>query len=140
MFINRNPYAKAEDLSQYETKQSSDSDNSDFGKWYTDHKKYEDALAKEEQRKINYEEWERNHDNSNSNLIGILITATVIYAFIVFLLVMEGLYLSAKVSKIQAVADEQTDKIRNFEKSMADNKKRIDQGYKRLCELHPATE
>ena len=102
--ITRNPYSKAVDLSQYETNQT-----------FSDYLNYQRALEREEQRKIKYDIWENNHNYSNRNLISALIVATVIYALIVFMLYMGGRYLDSEISKIQAIADEQTDKIKNFE-------------------------
>ena len=151
-FATRNPYAKAEDLSQYETTQTSDSadrtnylnssnfDINDFSKWYTNHEKYEEALEREEQRKINYDEWEKNHDHSYSGLIWILGIATVVFASIVFIVFKWGRFIDSEISKIHAKMDEQADKIKNSEKRMDEIKDRIDQDYKRLCELHPINE
>ena len=153
MFINRNPYAKAEDLSKYETTQTSDSIDrtnypyytnsniNDFSNWYTNHKKYEEALEREAQRKINYDTWEKNHkDSYYSNLIITLIISTVFFALIVFMLVKGSRDLDNEISKIHAQLDEQADKIKNCEKRMDELKDRIDQNYKRLCELHPIKE
>jgi len=127
--ITRNPYSKAVDLSQYETNQT-----------FSDYLDYQRALEREEQRKIKYDIWENNHNYSNRNLISALIVATVIYALIVFMLYMGGRYLDSEISKIQAIADEQTDKIKNFEDRITELKGRIKQGYKRLIELHPIDE
>ncbi|MBR3142066.1 MAG: hypothetical protein IKF09_02830 [Clostridiales bacterium] len=144
---NRNPYSKAEDLSKYETIQteakngwiySSDNDLNNISGWYTNNKKLEEALEREEQRKINYDEWEKNHSQyATKNLIGILCIFTVIFAVIVFVLFIYGRRIDAVISRIWAKADEQADKIKNCEERMAAAKERIDQGYKRLCELHP---
>ena len=146
--INRNPYAKAEDLSRYETTQTSestgrinyphstDSDINDFSNWYTNHKKYEEALEREEQRKINYDTWEKNHTQSNIDLIYVLGIATFFFALIVFILFMWGRALDSEIAKIKAKTDEQTDKIRKHEKRMDELKDRIGQDYKHLCELH----
>ena len=151
-YVNRNPYAQAEDLSRYETTQTSDSQNrtnypysssfnlNDFSNWYTNHQKYEEALKREELRKINYEAWEENHKNSNNNLIYILVFATVIYALFVFVLFMCGRTLDAEISKIKAKMNEQNDKIKKREETITELKDRINQDYKRLCELHPVND
>ena len=143
-YATRNPYSKAEDLSQYETTQTSDPPGhtyypynanfsiNDFSSWYSNHKKYEEALAREEQRKINYDAWEKSHENTNSDLIIVLCTATVIFALIIFMLFMCSRALDAEISKIQDKVDEQADKIRDHEERMAELKDRIGQGYKRL--------
>lgn len=44
---------------------------------------------------------------------------------------------NAEIAKILAEADEQAGKIKEREERMAEIKGRVDQGYKRLCELHP---
>ena len=151
-FINRNPYAKAEDLSRYETTQTSNSrkrinypystsPNLDgFSSFYNNNKKLEEALEREEQRKINYENWEKNHENNNSGLIGVLIVTTVLFALIVIILFMWGWFLDTEISKAQAKTNEQSDNIRNLEEKITALKDRINQGYDRLCELHPANE
>ncbi len=143
-YSTRNPYSKAEDLSQYETAQTSDqtgnTDHSnktdfninDFSSWYSNHKKYEEALAREEQRKINYDAWEKSHENTSSDLIKVLCTATVIFALIVFMLFMCGRALDAEILKTQDQADEQADKIRDHEERMAELKDRISRGCERL--------
>ncbi|MBO4450754.1 MAG: hypothetical protein J5777_09210 [Clostridiales bacterium] len=145
-YINRNPYAKAEDLSKYEITETSGSRNSKnsnidgFANWYTNHKKYEEALEREEQRKINYETWEKNHTNSISGLISMLIIATVIFALIVFILIIFSRALDAGISKIHHEMTEKEDKIKSCEARMAELKARINQDYDRLCELHPVSE
>ena len=151
-FINRNPYAKAEDLSQYETTQTSvsadrtyylygaNSNINDFTEWYINHEKYEEALEREEQRKINYDAWEENHQNTTSGLIWLLIISTVIFALIVFMLIMCSRSLDAEILKIHAILDEQADKIKNCEEKMSELKDRINHGYDHLCELHPFDE
>ena len=99
-YFTRNPYSKAEDLSQYETKQTEDSDvrfdylknkyhHNDFNsalEELSNYTKYQEALEREEQRKIKYDDWEKNHKPSNANLVIILCAATVIFALIVFIL------------------------------------------------------
>ena len=151
-YINRNPYAKAEDLSKYETTQTSDSIDrtnypygshtnlNDFTDWYTNHKEYEEALEREAQRKINYEVWEKNYKATAPNVIWILILATVIYAAIVFVLIMYSRFIDAEISKVKAIVAEQGDKIRNREEKMSELKERINHGYNHLCELHPIDE
>ena len=136
-YINRNPYSKAEDLSKYETEQNDSNSNFDAISDYMD---YQRALEREEQRKINYDIWEKNHKPSDGNLIWIEVSFTVIFALIVFILFMWGRYLNAEISKLQALVDEQTDNIKNCEKIMAESKDRIGQDYERLCELHPVNE
>ena len=87
----RNPYAKAEDLSKYETTQTSDSpyqihdpygvgsNDNGFFVAFGEYQDYQDALEREEQRKINYVAWEESHKDSGSNLIWIMGIATVFY-------------------------------------------------------------
>ncbi|MBO4898966.1 MAG: hypothetical protein J5509_01615 [Lachnospiraceae bacterium] len=148
----RNPYSKAEDLSQYEkalTQDSSDQSShlynpygtspnlNDITDWYINYEKYEEALEREEQRKINYDNWEKNHQNSAAYLIWPLGFTTVIFALIVFAIFMWGRVLDTEIAKIQVEADEQEEKIRNREDRMAELKDRIDQGYKRLCIMNP---
>ncbi len=146
-YVTRNPYSKAEDLSQYETTQTSDSqDNTyysndtnfninDFSAWYSNHKKYEEALAREEQRKINYDAWEKSHENTNSDLIIVLCIATVTFALIVFMLFMYSRALDAEISGMQDKVDEQADRIRDHEERIAELKDRIGRGYKQLINL-----
>lgn len=148
-YVTRNPYSKAEDLSQYETKQTEDSDvrfdylknkyhHNDFNsalEGLSNYTKYQEALEREEQRKIKYDDWEKNHKPSNANLVIILCAATVIFALIVFILFKGGRYLDSEISKMRAKTDEQNDKIKNSEERLSDIKDRIDQNYKRLCVL-----
>ena len=145
-YATRNPYSEAEDLSQYETSESADLrpqsiysyDANSFDQlsfWISNHKKYELALAREEQRKINYDEWEKNHRNRDSNTIIFMCIASGIYVLIVFLLFMCSRYIDSEISRIQAKVDEQEDKIRNHENRIAEFKARISQGCKRLIEL-----
>ena len=148
-YFTRNPYSRAEDLSKYETKQTEDSKNNtnyilggyknnanDFVNDYINFEKYQEALKREEQRKINYDNWEKNYKPSNGNLVVTLCVATGIYALIIFILFMGGRYLNAEITKIQAIVDEQTDQITNLNKSMDELKERINNGYNLLCELH----
>jgi len=147
MLINRNPYSKAEDLSQYETTQTTESqsritnpygwknNNNDAVKLYTNHQKYQEALKREEQRKINYENWEKTHDNKSA-LLFILGFATVIFAAVVIAIIMKGRTINAEISWMQTKTDEQGDKIKDREERMAELKDRIGQDYQRLCELH----
>ena len=148
---NRNPYSKAEDLSQYETTQTSEtysrfsrystSDSlKDIGSWYSNHEKYQEALKREEQRKINYETWEKEHKPSAKIIISILITISVLYVVVIVFLFRHGKSLNAEIAKLQAEADEHSEKIRVCETRIADCMDRISQGYKRLCELHPVSE
>ncbi len=149
-YATRNPYSKAEDLSQYETTQTSDpqdhTDNkynanfsaNDFSSWYSNHKKYEEALAREEQRKINYDAWEKSHKNTGSELIMVLCFATVVFTLIIFMLFMCSRALDSEISKIQDKADEQEDIIRNHEERMAELRGRIAQGYERLINYEKA--
>ena len=151
-YVTRNPYSQAEDLSKYETTQTTDKqyrinyfnnsnfDLNDFSDWYSNHLKYEEALEREEQRKINYDTWEKKHPHPYTDLIWILGIATFFFALIVIILFRYGRALDAKISRIQAQTDEQTDNIRNCEKRKEELKDRIDQGYMRLCELHPVNE
>ncbi len=147
-YATRNPYSEAEDLSQYETTQTphtsgilqyytynSNLDANDFTYWYTDRQNYERALAREEQRLINYEEWEKNHDYTISDLIIVLCIATVVFALIVFIFIMFSRALDAEISKIQNKVDEQEERIRNHEKRIDELKDRIVQGCKVLINL-----
>ena len=139
-YANRNPYAEAEDLSQYETVQTDRTDHSsgsDSSEWQINNVKYKEALEREEQRKINYDTWEKNHDDSNTNLIWLLGYATVFFAVVVLVLFLRGRSLDAEVSRIQTKTDEQTDMIRTCRERMNELQERIEQGYQRLCELHP---
>ena len=147
---NRNPYSKAEDLSIYETEQTETSYNS-LGINNTDsfeninaianHMEYQKALEREEQRKIKYEEWENNsRQYLTTNLIFLLSSYTVIFALIVFGLIMYGRYVDSVISKIKDQVDEHADKIKKREEKMDEIKGRIDQDYNRLCELHPVSE
>lgn len=149
-YATRNPYSKAEDLSKYQTEQTDDSDRPDYYPYgYNDftgtldaisnYMEYEKALEREEQRKINYDNWEKTHDHSYKNLIGILIFATVIYLLIVLALFMWGRRLNAEIAQLQAQADGHADQIRDIENRMAELEGRIGQGYKRLCELRPVS-
>ena len=154
-YINRNPYSKAEDLSRYETTQTtvpdvwsdylkSNYDYTDFNDGFVAYHEYiehSEALEREEQRKINYETWEENHKAYGYNdLIWILIIATVFFALIVFLLFMGGRDINRRISMLKVKTDEQTDKIRSHEKRMAEIEESIGKGYNRLCELHPVNE
>ena len=151
----RNPYSQAEDLSRYETTQTevsesrsvyvntfgyNDTDLDGFVDYYSNYQEYQAALEREEQRKINYDEWEKNHTDSNFGLICILGVATVFFALIVFILFISGRRLNSEISKMRAKTDEQDDKIRKREENIACLKDRISQGYNRLCELHPVPE
>ena len=138
-YVTRNPYSKAEDLSKYETTQNS-KENSGFLDSFTEHQEYEEALKREEQRKINYAEWEKNHEPDYSGLIWLLGIATVVFALIIFMLFKWGKSLDTEIDKIKAETDEQTDKINNREKKIDELKDRIYKGYDRLCELHPIEE
>ena len=145
MYVNRNPYAKAEDLSKYETTETTsriqalypDTNSFDFDA-FSNYMKQSEALEREAQRKINYDAWELAHKGSYVNLIYILCIATVIYAVFVFILTKWGKFLNSEIAKLQVKADEQTDKIRSCDKRIDELKDRIGQDYKRLCELHPA--
>ena len=151
-YVTRNPYAQAEDLSKYETTQTSNkqyginySNNStfnfnDFSDWYNNNSKYKEALEREEQRKINYENWEKKHPQSYTNLIWSLAIASVIFAVIVFMLYRHGKSMDAEISRIKSIADEQSDKIEEREQKIAELKDRIKQDYMRLLELHPVEE
>ena len=148
----RNPYAKAEDLSKYETTQTSDSpyqihdpygvgsNDNGFFVAFGDYQDYQDALEREEQRKIDYDDWEESHKDSGSNLIWILGIATAVYVSIVIALVIYGRTLNAEISKRKVKVDEQADKVKAREERIAELKAGIEQGYKRLCELHPVSE
>jgi uncharacterized membrane-anchored protein YhcB (DUF1043 family) len=102
---------------------------------YTNHQKYQEALKREEQRKINYENWEKTHDNKSA-LLFILGFATVIFAAVVIAIIMKGRTINAEISWMQTKTDEQGDKIKDREERMAELKDRIGQDYQRLCELH----
>ena len=145
MSVTRNPYSKAEDLSKYQTEQTEasnqyvmdytiDSDDLDA---IANYMQYQEALEREEQRKINYDTWEANHHFSIFHLICPLCVATVVFAVIIFMLFMWGRHLNAEIAKVKVIADEQADKIKDREKRMDEIKDGIEQGYKRLCELHP---
>lgn len=86
------------------------------------------------------EELEKNNKEKNIGLIVALSAATVIFVFVVILLIKWGKSLDTEISKIQAKADEQSEKIKNNEERIAELKDRVAQGYKRLCELHPVDE
>ncbi len=137
-----NPYWKAEDLSKYETAQTEDYKNGidGFAGYYSNYTKYQDALEREEQRKINYENWERNHKPSDSVLAIILGCTTVFYALIVFIIFIGGKFLNIEISNIQAKVDEQDNQIEKLDNSMTELKERMKQGYNRLSELYPANE
>ena len=149
-YFTRNPYSKAEDLSKYETTQTEDSVSGystvdgfvthDISDSFINFQHYQEALEREEQRKINYDNWERNHTKSYSSLIVILCIATGVYAMVVLIFFVGGKFLEAEISKLQAEVDEQSNQIENLDKSMTELKERIKQGYERLCELHPAAE
>ena len=150
-YVTRNPYSQAEDLSKYETEQTDESVGSNYYPYshndfndtldaLSNYMEYQKALEREEQRKINYVAWEESHKDSGSNLIWIMGIATVFYVSIVFVLFMYGRFLNAEISKRQAQVDEQDDKIKNREERLAELKDGIDQGYNRLCELHPVSE
>ena len=151
-YATRNPYSKAEDLSRYETKQTEASEGKSYGlynnsndldafaEYYSNYKDYQEALEREEQRKINYDEWERNHPQSVYSLICVLGVATVFFAVIVFILFMWGRHLNALIAKMRAITVEQADKIKKHEDNMAELKGKVSQGYNRLCELHPVSE
>ena len=128
-FATRNPYSKAEDLSKYETEDDNIVDA------LVNDNQYQKALEREEQRKINYEAWEKSHENSNETLICILCIATGVYALLVFILFLAGRRFNSDISKMQAKADEQNDKLRKLEERIAEIKDRIDQDYKTLCEM-----
>lgn len=136
-FVTRNPYSKAEDLSRYTTEVSEDENFFDAVITYND---YQKALEREEQRKIKYEAWEKDHQNSIETLIFILSLATVAYVVIVFALFLGGRRYNAMISKKQSIVDEQNDKIKHLEEKITETKGRINQGYKRLLELHPVNE
>ncbi len=132
-YAMRNPYSKAEDLSQYETTQILDSSgHTYFSLPYINQRRYEEALAREERRQINYDAWEKSHENTIPTLIIALSIATGIFVLIIFLLILCSRTLDAEISKIQEKVDEQEDKIRDHEERMAELKDRIGQGYKRL--------
>ncbi|MCR4849932.1 MAG: transposase [Lachnospiraceae bacterium] len=148
-YSTKNPYSKAEDLSKYETQQTEDSkdrteyfrseynynDFNKFAEYYSNYTKYKEALEREEQRKINYDNWEKNNKTSYYDLAVILSVATGAFVLVVLMLFIGGRRLDVEISKIQAEVDEQTDEIKNRDKSMAALKDRIDHGYERLCEL-----
>ncbi len=150
-YATRNPYSKAEDLSKYQTEQTEESDNQYYSPYshndfndtldaLSNYMEYQKALEREEQRKINYDNWEKTHEHSNTDLMHILIFATVIYALIVFTLFIWGRRLNVEISKLQAEADEHSDKIEDTRKRMTEIEDRIARDYKRLCELHPVSE
>ena len=128
-YFTRNPYSKAEDLSKYESKDT-----------FVQFLEYEEAQEREEQRQINYNNWEINHPKSYSGLIVILSGATLFFAVAVVILILGGRYINAEITKKHAKADEVTEKMNNCDKSMAELKDRIKQGYNRLCELHAGNE
>ena len=59
---------------------------------------------------------------------------------IVVELFLGGRRYNAMISKKQSIVDEQNDKIKHLEEKITETKGRIDQGYKRLLELHPVNE
>ena len=151
-YSTRNPYSKAEDLSKYETEKTEEKDKTDyiigygnndlddFVEDFRNYVNYSEALEREEQRKINYDNWEKNNKPSNTTLIVILSIATFVFALVVFMLFMGGRYLNAEIDKIQAKVDEQSDTIKNCDENMERLKDRIKHGYERLCELHSVNE
>ena len=148
MLVTRNPYSKAEDLSKYETQQTEDSNDknyimpggynnnaNDLVDGLSNYMRYQEALEREEQRKINYNNWEKSHPRSASRLVVLLGAGTFIYALIVFILFMGGRFINAERSKIHAKVDEQTEQMYSCDKKMSELKNRIKQGYNRLCEF-----
>ena len=118
-----NPYSKAEDPSQYD-----------------DFIEYTMALDREEQRQIKYNEWEQTHQFSYYTLAWYMGVTAAVFAVFVILLLVWGRELNKQISKMKVEIDEQTGKIKNTEKRIAEIKDRIAQNYDRLCELHPVTE
>ncbi len=146
-YATRNPYSKAEDLSQYETNETSDTSGilnyypynsninfNDFSSWYTNQQKYEAALAREEQRKIDYDAWEESHHYTVFNLIIVLCISTVIFALIVLMLFLCSRSLDSEISKIEEKVNEQEDKIKSHEKRIDELKDRVSQGCKWLID------
>ena len=135
--ITRNPYAKPADRTQYTTEQSAaDNDLNALGAFSSD----ERAREEEEKRQIKYERWEKDHENSESNLMFVLCLATLTYVLILGILFLGGKSLNKEISKIQVKVDEQQANIEDRKKVIAELKGRVSQGYKRLCELRPVNE
>lgn len=149
-YTTRNPYSKAEDLSKYEKALTEDPeeetdhiyvtgyshfDLTGFDDWYSNYQAYQEALEREEKRKINYDTWEKTHPPTYTNLIWILGFFTATYAVIVFMIFRGGRILDNEIAAIRAQTDEKADRIRDSEERMTELKDRIDRGYERLCEL-----
>ena len=136
-FATRNPYSRAEDLSRYETEDSSESGGMGIVDMISEDNEYREALKREEQRKIDYENWEKEHEDSGSSLVWIMGIMTGVFVLLALIIFLAGRTLNKEIAKIQAQVDEQEDKIRERKENIDKIKERFKQGYERLMELQP---